>query len=225
MLRAFTLNMSKYITFKISKHYFIYINTPLYNTPNIKSFIFFTTSLKYYLFVIYNSFFFFSMRHLFLSFSVCLSSPSKNNQPTLHGHCQPPPTQCHHPHPQPRPQHPVIHGHMAQLMASTHDITHNKPLEPTTKSINPHTTQSHPNQLTPRPGKTSQGCRNPPTSQTQFYDPDLINPHPQNPQNKSQTPPQPKPSTTHKTHNPTHKHHKSQTHLTNHILMVTNRER
>ena len=30
MLRVFTLNMSKYITFIISKHYFIYFNTPLY---------------------------------------------------------------------------------------------------------------------------------------------------------------------------------------------------
>jgi len=32
--------MSKNIVFSISKHYFIYFNTLLYNTPNIKGFIF-----------------------------------------------------------------------------------------------------------------------------------------------------------------------------------------
>ena len=51
-LRAFSSNMSKKIAFKISKHYFIYFNTPLYNISNIKVFFFFffATSLKYYLF-------------------------------------------------------------------------------------------------------------------------------------------------------------------------------
>ena len=143
------------------------------------------------------------MRHLSLFLCVCLSSPSKNNQPTFHGHSQPPPTQCHHLHPQPWPQNLATHGHTAQPMASTHGTTHNKPLEPTTKSINPHTTQSHPNQLTPRPNKTTQGYRNPPTSQTRFYDLDPINPHPQpqNPKNKLQPPPQPtKPTTSTTTH-------------------------
>ena len=40
-LRAFSSNMSKNIAFKISKHYFIYFNTPLYNISNIKVFFFF----------------------------------------------------------------------------------------------------------------------------------------------------------------------------------------
>ena len=37
------------------------------------------------------------MRHVSLFRCVCLSSPSKDSQPTPHGHGQPPPTQCHHP--------------------------------------------------------------------------------------------------------------------------------
>ena len=44
-VRAFTSRMLKIITFNNSKHYFIYFNIPLYYTPNIKGFIFFTTSL------------------------------------------------------------------------------------------------------------------------------------------------------------------------------------
>ena len=35
------------LTFDNSKNYFIYFNTLLYNTHNIKDFIFFTTSFKY----------------------------------------------------------------------------------------------------------------------------------------------------------------------------------
>ena len=38
----------KKFSITISKTYFINFNTSLYNTPNIKDFIFFTTSLKYY---------------------------------------------------------------------------------------------------------------------------------------------------------------------------------
>ena len=72
--------MSKNIIFSISKYYFINFNTPLYNTPYIKSFIFFTTSLKYYLFIIYNSFFF--LHETSLSLFLCVSLFSKQKQPT-----------------------------------------------------------------------------------------------------------------------------------------------
>ena len=44
-IRAFLLRISKIFAFSISKTYFIYFNNSLYNTPNIKGFIFFTTSL------------------------------------------------------------------------------------------------------------------------------------------------------------------------------------
>ena len=38
--------MSKNITFSISKHYFIYFHTSLYNTTNIKGFFFFYHFIK-----------------------------------------------------------------------------------------------------------------------------------------------------------------------------------
>ena len=67
VLRAFTSRMLKNITFSNLKHYFIYL-TPHFIIHSIsKVLLFFTTLLKYYLFIIFNSF---------------LSSP---------------PTQCHHP--------------------------------------------------------------------------------------------------------------------------------
>ena len=64
------------------KHYFIYFNIQLYNIPNIKGFIFFTTSLKYNFFILFYSL------HLFLSLSLCISSP-KQKHPSHH--LQPPP--------------------------------------------------------------------------------------------------------------------------------------
>ena len=41
IVKAFTSRMLKFFAFNNSKHYFIYINTSLYNIPNIKSSIFF----------------------------------------------------------------------------------------------------------------------------------------------------------------------------------------
>ena len=52
-LRAFSSKFLKNLAFTISKSYFIYFNISLNNTPNVKSFIFFTTSLKYYFFIIF----------------------------------------------------------------------------------------------------------------------------------------------------------------------------
>ena len=46
LLRAFLSNMSKNITFSISKPNFITYNAPLYNTTYIKISIFFTISFK-----------------------------------------------------------------------------------------------------------------------------------------------------------------------------------
>ena len=52
IVRAFSSKNANILAFDISKSYFIYFNIPLYNTLNIKSFIFFTILLKYYLFII-----------------------------------------------------------------------------------------------------------------------------------------------------------------------------
>ena len=69
----------------------MYFNTPLYNISNIKGFIFFTTSLKYYFFILFLILFYPQSTSLPLSFSMCISLlPNKNNQPTTHNHCQPP---------------------------------------------------------------------------------------------------------------------------------------
>ena len=149
--------MSKNIAFSISKHYFIYFNTPLYSTSNIKSFIFFTTLLKYYLFIIYNSFFFF--KHLFLSLSLCVSLFSKQKQP-IHPLWPPPATTYSMSPPSPPKPPPITNPQptiesvnpyplrevslerdrqpTTQPMASTHSITYNKPLQSTTESINSH---------------------------------------------------------------------------------------
>ena len=43
---AFTLMVVKILDFNTSKSYFIYFTTSFYNTPNIKRYIFFTTSFK-----------------------------------------------------------------------------------------------------------------------------------------------------------------------------------
>ena len=49
-LRAFSSKISKKLAFSTSKIYFINFNDSLSNNPNIKDFIFFTASLKYYFF-------------------------------------------------------------------------------------------------------------------------------------------------------------------------------
>ena len=54
----------KFLAFSNSKCYFIYFNTSHYNSPNINGSIFFTTSFKYYFFILFL---------LFLSLSSCLS--------------------------------------------------------------------------------------------------------------------------------------------------------
>ena len=60
-IRAFSSKISKNLAFNISKTYFIYFNNSFDNSSNIKSFIFFTISLKYY----YYFFIFYSQSHLF----------------------------------------------------------------------------------------------------------------------------------------------------------------
>ena len=68
--------MVKILAFTISKQYFYNFNTLFYNIPNIKTSIFFTTSFKYYFFIIFYSFFVFIFFILSLQ-SHCLSpSPS-----------------------------------------------------------------------------------------------------------------------------------------------------
>ena len=59
-LRAFSSKISKKLAFSTSKIYFINFNNSLSNNSNIKDFIFFTASLKYYFFII-----FYSHSHLF----------------------------------------------------------------------------------------------------------------------------------------------------------------
>ena len=115
------------------------------------------------------------MRHLFLSLYVSLSSPSKNTQPAPLGNHQPPSTQCHHPssnkpttnHQINQPWHTKERFHTQQK----HNTTHNN--QPPNQST--HTRKPKPPQSThTHKHKTTQGCRNPPTTQIQFYDPDLI---------------------------------------------------
>ena len=109
------------------------------------------------------------MRHLFLSLSVSLSSPSKNTQPTPLGHHQPPSTQCHHPQ-QTHNQSPN-RSTMAHQRKISHPATHNN--QPPNQST--HTHKPKPPQSThTHDHKTTQGSRNPPRTQIQFYDPDLI---------------------------------------------------
>ena len=78
------------------------------------------------------------MRHVSLFRCVYLSSPSKDSQPTPHGHGQPPPTQCHRPQPTTeRRTHSLNPQHNPQQSTTTsHQI--NQPT-PTTQShqINP----------------------------------------------------------------------------------------
>ena len=54
-LRAFAMVKLNFLPFNISKTHFIYINTLLYNTPNINGYIFFNTLFKYYLFIYFYS--------------------------------------------------------------------------------------------------------------------------------------------------------------------------
>ena len=129
--------MSKNITFNFLKHYFNYFNISLYNTfLKSKILFYFITLLKYYIFIIYSSFLLF-MRHLFLSLSVSLSSPSKNTQPTPLGHHQPPSTQCHHPQPITES---INHGTPEKDFTPSNNTasTPSNPQQPSTKSINPH---------------------------------------------------------------------------------------
>ena len=125
--------MSKNITFNFSKHYFNYFNISLYNTFLKSKILFiFITSLKYYIFIIYSSFLLF-MRHLFLSLSVSLSSPSKKH--TTHPYWPPPATIHSMSPPTTNPQpitESINHG------TPEKDFTPSNPQQPTTKSINPH---------------------------------------------------------------------------------------
>ena len=70
-VRAFPSKISKNLAFSISKTYSIYFNISFYDMLNIKSFIFFTASLKYY-FLFYFLFFILSLS-LSLSQAVYLS--------------------------------------------------------------------------------------------------------------------------------------------------------
>ena len=82
LIRAFSSTIAKFLVFTISKHYFFNFKISFYNIPNIKTSIFFTTSFKYYFFIIFCSFFVFILfilslwsHCLSLSLSVSLSLP------------------------------------------------------------------------------------------------------------------------------------------------------
>ena len=95
--------MFKNIAFNISKHYFIYFNTLLYNPPTSKI-LFFYHFIKilfiYYfkfLFILHISFSLDSQKKKKTKLFLCVSLFSKLKQPTHPCHRQPLPTQCHHP--------------------------------------------------------------------------------------------------------------------------------
>ena len=130
--------MLKNIAFSNTKHYFIYFNTPLYNIPNIKGFIFFTTSLKYYFFIVF----------LILSYSPSHLFHSSTATATAHAHChQPPPrtptataTTTHNLKPQPpksqtktnpKPNNKPSNHKLKPTPTATASSTHN--LKPPTK--------------------------------------------------------------------------------------------
>ena len=130
------------LVFSILKYYFIYFNTSLYNISNIKGFIFFTTSLKYYLFIIYNSFFF-------------LYEPQQtHNQPlnqSAHSHQREFFHQREIDNPQPQP---ITNHYNQPLNQSTH--THKSTQHP---QINPHhrinlTPTNQPTPITSKPPST-----------------------------------------------------------------------
>ena len=75
-LRAFSSTIVKILAFTISKHYFYNFNSSFYNILNIKTSIFFTTSFKYYFFIIFYSFFVFIFFILSLSGLTISLSPS-----------------------------------------------------------------------------------------------------------------------------------------------------
>ncbi|KAL4654862.1 hypothetical protein ACB092_01G411200 [Castanea dentata] len=146
--------MSKNITFNISKHYFINYNTPLYNIPYIKCFIFFITSLKYYLFIIYNSFLF----YLSLFLCVCFSSLGKNNQPIP---LWPPPNTTHSMSPpttNPQPTTKSINPHPPKKNFTRERLINPRPQHPTTHGLNP---PAHHNQQLPPKPQTHKICQNP----------------------------------------------------------------
>ena len=73
ILGAFLLTMVKILAFTISKQYFYNFNTLFYNIPNIKTSNFFTTSFKYYFFIIFYSFFVFIFSSSLSGLTVSLS--------------------------------------------------------------------------------------------------------------------------------------------------------
>ena len=80
------------------------------------------------------------MRHVSFFLCVRLSSPSKESQPTPHGHGQPPPTQCHHPQPTTKSINPHPPKREGEPIASTPS---NPQPQHTTQSTTQPTTQSH----------------------------------------------------------------------------------
>ena len=99
LLRAFSSKISKNLAFNISKTYFIYFNNSFDNSSNIKSFIFFTISLKYYYFFILN----------------LISSTTHN-----HSH-------QHHHHPTPNHQNHKQKQTIVNPQSPPANPTHNKP--------------------------------------------------------------------------------------------------
>ena len=137
LFRVFTSRMLKNITFSISKHYFIYFNIQLYNTSNIKVFIFFTTSLKY------NFFYSFLFSTSFpLSFSMYFFSQTKTPKPPLMA------TASHRHHHNTQGTTNIRNLTHCPLPTETHCKTHRNPLwnklKPTTKpTTKPNPTHRH----------------------------------------------------------------------------------
>ena len=130
-LRAFITKNLKILTFNNSKHYFIYFNTPIYNTPNIKGvffFFFFTTLFKYSFF--YSS----SISHSFSSYpSLSLLILEAITRTTTYHHCQ-----------QNQPSQTMTNNSSSQNKNSisqpyhTNPMTHQKPTTHVTTTTNLH---------------------------------------------------------------------------------------
>ena len=133
-LRAFITKNLKILTFNNWKYYFIYFNTPIYNTPNIKG-VFFFFFLPLYLNIL------FFIHHLFLILSLpirlsLLILEAITTRTTTYHHCQ-----------QNQPSQTMTNNSSSQNKNSTSQPYHTNPMthqKPTTHITT--TTNLHPYQ-------------------------------------------------------------------------------
>ena len=126
----------------------------IHHTSKVLFFIF-TTSLKYYLFIIYNSFLF----YLSLFLCVCFSSPSKNNKPTP---LWPPPDTTHSMSP---PKPPPTTNHRIDQPTPTRERFHQREID-RSMALTPSNPRPQPTSM-PQPTTTTKTINLPESTKTQ----------------------------------------------------------